>query len=176
MPPTESPLLLIGLPGAALAVTVVFLRPTLRRLTGALMSGVVVAVLNLLVDIVARHLGWWWYPSVSTSYGPPLFYVAAGLWYGAGVALIGWRLTRRFGRWGLVGLLAFMASYGPVRDYLGAVATDAIVFGPGLVPVLADAASWVTLIAVGQAGMWLIAGPPQADYLARSLFTRDHVS
>src|SRR4051794_25863911 len=94
---TEWPILLIGLPGLALAVSVILLRPTLRRVTGALVSGVVVAGLNLLVDVAAYHLGWWWYPTVPTSYGPPLFYVAAGLWYGAGVALIAWRLRRRFG-------------------------------------------------------------------------------
>ena len=172
----ESPILLLGLPGFALAVTVLGLRPTRRRLSGALVGGAVVAGLNVLVDVGAHRLGWWWYPSVPTSYGPPWFYVATGLWYGAGVALIGWRMLRRFGRAGLGVLLAFMAIYGPVRDYLGAAVTGEIVFGPGFSPVLADALSWVTLTAVGQAVMWCLAGPPQADHLARPLLTRHRVS
>jgi hypothetical protein len=159
--------LLIGLPGLLLAVLVYFTRPTSRRLAGALAAGVVVAALNVLVDVVGYAQGWWRYPTVATPYGPPLFYVATGLWYGAGVALIGWRLTRRYGRRGLLALLLFMGIYGPLRDELGAAATGQIVFGPGPVPVLADALSWITLIGIGQAVMRLIAGPPDADPLRR---------
>jgi hypothetical protein len=51
--------LLIGLPGLLLALTVYFTRPTPRRLAGALAAGVVVASLNVLVDVVAYAEGWW---------------------------------------------------------------------------------------------------------------------
>lgn len=163
----ESPLFLLGAPGLALALTVLLARPTPRRFAGALVAGGVVGVLNLLVDIAAHDLRWWWYPGASTRYGPPLFYVAAGLWYGAGVALIGWRLLRCFGGRGLTGPLAFAAIYGPVRDYGAGTLTGMIVFGPSVSPVLADAATWVLLLAVAQAVMWLVAGPARADRLTR---------
>lgn len=169
MTAAASPLVLIGLPGLALAVTVLFSRPTPRRLVGALIAGGVLAGLNLLVDVAAHDAGWWWYPSVSTSYGPPLFYVATGLWYGAGVALVGWRLVRRFGGRGLLALLLFVAIYGPVRDYLAALASGAIVFGAGITPALADATSWASLTAAAQGVMRLVAGPAEADSLARPL-------
>jgi len=80
-----------------LGITTLLTRATPRRILGALAGGLAAALLNVGEDIVAFSLGWWYYPSVATSYGPPLMYVAVGLWYGAGVALIGWRLTRRFG-------------------------------------------------------------------------------
>lgn len=171
----ESPLLLVGLPGLLLAAVVLLARPTRLRLLGALLGGGVLAGCNVLVDIAAHRLGWWRYPMVATSAGPGLFYVATGLWYGAGVALIGWRLIRRFGGRGLLGLLVAMAGYGPGRDYLGAAVSGAIVFGPGIAPVLGDAASWVTLTAVAQGVMRLVAGPARGDRLADCLLARRRV-
>lgn len=168
----SSPLLLIGLPGLLLVGVWLLARPNRRRCAGAAVGGVTVAVLNLLIDVVAHGQGWWSYPSVTTTYGPPLFYVATGVWYGSGVALIGWRLLRRFGRRGLLALLGFMAVYGPARDELGAAATGAIVFGPGVAPLLADAASWAGLTAVAQGVMRLVAGSASDDPLARPLFAR----
>ena len=162
----SSPLVLIGLPGCLLLLVVLLTRPTWRRGVGATLAGLTVAGLDLLVDMVAHAQGWWSYPAMSTSYGPLLFYVATGLWYGSGVALIGWRLLRRFGQGGLLGLLGGMAVYGPVRDLLGAAATGVIAFGPGPVPLLADASSWAGLTAVAQGVMWVVAGPASADPLA----------
>lgn len=44
-------------------------------------------------------------------------YTVVALWYGAGVALIGWRVIRRFGGRGLVTFIGIMGVYGPIRDY-----------------------------------------------------------
>jgi hypothetical protein len=54
----ESPVVLVGLPGLALVLTVLLTRPAPRRLAGALAAGVVVAVavLNLL-QVFARRGG-----------------------------------------------------------------------------------------------------------------------
>jgi hypothetical protein len=120
------------------------------------------------VDALARDLGWWRYPGVQTPYGRVLMYVAAGLWYGAGVALIGWRLRRRFGWRGLAAFLGVIGVLGPLRDYAGAALTGVIVFAPGIVPILADAACWVAGTALIQGLMNLIAGPARGDRLART--------
>lgn len=148
-----------------LGITVYLTRATLRRFLGALIGGVAVTLLMVGVDALARERGWWYYPDVSTPYGLPLMYAAAALWYGAGVALIGWWLTRRFGWRGLVGLVGAAAILGPVRDYAGAALTGAIVFGPGTTPALLDAACWGCGIALVQGIMRLVAGPARSDRL-----------
>jgi hypothetical protein len=120
------------------------------------------------MDILGHCLGWWHYLGVDTPYGQWWMYTVAALWYGAGVALIGWRLTRRFGWRGQVAFLAAMAIFGPVRDYIAtAAAPGFIVFGPGVVPVLADSACWASGMALGQLVLRLVAGPARSDQLAR---------
>ncbi len=148
-----------------LGITVYLTRATLRRVVGALIGGFTVTALIAGVDALAREHGWWSYPNVSTPYGLPLMYVAAALWYGAGVALIGWRLTRRFGWRGLVGLVGVATILGPVRDYAYAALTGVIVFAPGTTPALLDAACWGCGIALVQGIMRLVAGPAQSDRL-----------
>lgn len=155
-----------------LCITAYLTRATRRRLVGALVAGIVVALLVVTADVYAHSRGWWIYPAATTSYGPPLMYVAVFLWYGAGVALVGWRLTRRFGWRGQVAFIAFMAVYGPVRDYLGAAFTHAIVFAPGLLPVIGDGLCWAGGMALAQAVMSLIAGLPKSDPLARTTVMR----
>src|SRR6266542_4437899 len=150
---------------ALLGTTVYLTRATLRRVVGALIGGFTVTALMAGVDALARERGWWSYPNVSTPYGLPLMYVAAALWYGAGVALIGWRLTRRFGWHGLIGLVGVAAILGPVRDYAYAAVTGVIIFGPGIQPALLDAACWASGIAAAQGIMRLVAGPAGSDRL-----------
>lgn len=157
--------------GAALVllgVTVYLTRATFRRFLGALIGGVTVTLVMVGADALARNLGWWYYPAGMTSYELALMYVAAALWYGAGVALIGWRLTRRFGWRGLVSFIGVMGIVGPLRDYAGAALTHAIVFAPGIVPALGDAACWAGGIALVQAIMRLVSGPARADRLRDS--------
>jgi hypothetical protein len=148
-----------------LGITVYFTRASFLRVVGALIAGVSVTLLIAGADALARDLGWWYYPGGNTPYGPLLMYVAAALWYGAGVALIGWRLTRRFGRRGLVALVGVMGIVGPMRDYAGAALTGAIVFTPGIATVLGDAACWAGGTAVAQGVMRLVAGPARGDRL-----------
>ena len=148
-----------------LGLTAYLTRATLRRLVGALIAGVTVTLLIAGADALVRKVGWWYYPSLNTPYGLLLMCLAAALWYGAGVALIGWRLTRRFGWRGLAMFVGVMGVVGPLRDYAGAALTGAIVFGPGIVPVLGDAVCWAGGIAIAQAVMRLVAGPARKDRL-----------
>jgi len=163
-------LLLLG-NGVALSllfVTAYLTRATLRRFLAATIAGLTVSFLMAGVDALARDLGWWRYPGSTTPYAPVLMYLAAGLWYGAGVALIVWRVTRRFGRRGLAAFLGIAGILGPARDYAGAAVTGVIVFAPGIVPLLADALCWIAGMAAIQGLMRLIAGPARGDRLART--------
>jgi hypothetical protein len=152
---------------ALLAITIYISRATFRRVVSALAGGIAAALLNVGQDALAHSTGWWHYPSVKTPYGPMLMYSVVVLWYGAGVALIGWRVTRRFGGRGLMAFIGVMGIYGPARDYAAGAWSGAIVFAPGVVPVIADAACWASGMALAQGVMRLVGGPAKNDRLAR---------
>jgi hypothetical protein len=150
-----------------LVATVYFTRATARRVAGALIGGVAVALVGVGVETSAHTMAWWHYPSIETPYGPPLMYPAAVFIF-AVLALTGWRVTRRFGWRGQTTFLVALAIVGPLRDYGWASRSpDLIVFAPGIGPVLVDAACWAGLVGLGQAVMRLVAGPVRGDPLAR---------
>lgn len=95
-------------------------------------------------------------------------YVAVGLWYGAGVALIGWRLTRHFGWRGQAAFISLMSVFGLGRDYAVAAVSGVIVFAPGIKTVVGDVVCWAILLGMAQGVMRLIAGPAKYDRLART--------
>jgi hypothetical protein len=149
----------------AMVATVYFTRATPRRLVGALAGGGAVAVVGVGVELLCQTLGFWRYPSTDSPYGPPLMYPLLVLVF-AILALIGWRVTRRFGWRGQAVFLAAVTVVGTLRDYLVAQAPGVIVFAPGLKTVLVDAACWGGLTALAQAVMRLVAGPARGDRLA----------
>jgi hypothetical protein len=155
-----------------LAVVVYFTRAVPKRLLGAAVGGLVATAVGIGFDILGDARGWWHYTVGTTAYGPPLMYLALWLWYGVGVTLIGWRVSRRFGRRGLIGFIGFMAVYGPLRDYVGVALTSGTVqvISSGIEPLVADALLWATVNAVAQSVMWLIAGSPGSDQFARGPF------
>jgi hypothetical protein len=119
------------------------------------------------VETLAHTMGWWHYPRIETPYGPLLMYPAAILII-AVLALIGWRVTRRFGWRGQATFLIALAIVGPLRDYGWASrSSEIIVFAPGIGPVLVDAACWAGLVGLGKVVMRLVAGPVKSDALAR---------
>lgn len=91
------------------------------------------------------------------------------------IYLITWRMARRFGLRGLIVCLIVAGVVGPPRDYLY-VATypEWGAFAQGIAPVLADAATYVGLVALGHAVMRLVSGPAQGSLLARPAF--DHLA
>ena len=150
-----------------LVAAVYFTRATVRRVAGALMGGVAVGVVGVVIEMLAHTLGWWRYPFVETTYGPPLMYPVL-IFLFAAFALVGWRLTRRFGWRGQAAFLVAFAILGTVRDYrVAAWLPQFIVFGPGIGPVIVDIACWGGLLAFAQGVMRLVAGSPKRDLLAR---------
>jgi hypothetical protein len=151
----------------AMVATVYFTRATPRRLAGALAGGGAVAVVGVGVELLCQSLGFWRYPSTDSPYGPPLMYPLLVLVF-AILALLGWRVTRRFGWRGQAVFLAVVTVAGTLRDYLVAGQTlGVITLAPGPMTVLVDAACWGGLTALAQAVMRLVTGPARGDRLAR---------
>jgi hypothetical protein len=142
-----------------LAGTVYFTHAAKRRVAGAVVGGIAVGTVGVGIECLAHTLGWWRYPSVETPYGPPWMYPALILQF-AVIALIGWRIARRFGWRGQAIFLAALAIFGPLRDYGWAARTpDLIVFAPGMGTIVVDAACWVCLAVLAQFVMRQVAGP-----------------
>ena len=167
MSPQELLLVGMGVHLAYLCAAVHFTRASVRRVLGALVGGVVVAVFGFGVELVCQALGQWHYPSDDTGRGPLLMYPSLALLW-ATLALIGWRVMRRYGWRGEAVFLASVALLGTLRDYFVAgQALGAIVLAPGVTTVLVDIVCWGGQTAMAQALMWSVAGPAGADRLAR---------
>ncbi len=149
----------------AIVATAYFTRATPRRIVGAIAGGVVVAVVGIGIEILCQTLGFWHYPSTRDRYVPPLMYPLLGLSF-ATLALIGWRVTRRFGSIGQIVFLSAVIVIGTVRDYVEAQALGIIVLAPGIPTVIVDAVCWGGLTVLVQVVMRLIAGPSKLDRLA----------
>jgi len=163
-------LLFIGVTITAImfAVIAFFSRASLRRIIGVLLASIPVVPMVMIYDKTAAQLGWWHYPVVATASAPLAWYIAAALWYGAALGLIGWRVIRRWGTTGLIAFVVIFALFGVARDYAYNLTTQLIVFGPGPIPLLADLFSYASAAAVVQLLMRWIVGPAQSDALART--------
>jgi hypothetical protein len=144
-----------------------FTRATARRVMAALVGGAAAGLLGLGAIALCEALGWWRVPFASTPYFPALFYLSLSISL-TPIYLVTWRVARRFGWRGLAVSLCIVAIIGPPRDYLiAAMFPKWMVFAPGFAPILADAATYVGIVALGHAVMRLIAGPASEDRLAR---------
>lgn len=150
-----------------LGVVIYFTRASARRVEGALVGGAVAGLLGLGAIYLCEALHWWHIPFAPTPAFLPLFYVGLVISL-TPIYLVTWRLARRFGWRGLAVFIGIVAVIGPPRDYLIAAKFPKwMVFAPGVIPILADAATYVGAVALGHALMRLIAGPANADQLAR---------
>lgn len=160
-------LLILAFYFVLLVVVAYLTRATARRLLGAVAGGAVFASVAVLAVALGNARGWWFVPVPESRLFALLF------WLGLVVScapdyLILWRIVRRFGRRGLVAFLLVTVILGPPRDYwIAAMFPRWMRFGPGIVPVFADAAVYALLVIVGYAVMYLVAGPDTADPLSR---------
>jgi hypothetical protein len=73
--------------------------------------------------------------------------------------------------------IGIVAVIGPPRDYLiAATFSKWMVFAPGVIPILADSATYVGMVVVGHAMMRFIAGPATEDRLARTRLKADQIT
>ena len=151
----------------ALCAVIYFTRPTARRIAGALAGGAVVGLMMLGAIVLGEAMGVWHVPFAPTPYFLPLFYLGSAISCSP-IYLITWRVERRFGQRGLGVTIAVAALIGPPRDYLYAAKFPAwMVFAPGIAPILADAAVYVGIVALGHAVMRFVSGPSAEDRLGR---------
>jgi hypothetical protein len=149
-----------------LLVVAVLTRATARRIAGAFAGGAAIGVVALGIIALGEKVGWWHMAITWEPYFLTLLLI--GFAECAFIFLITWRISRRFGWRGLVVLLAVLAVIGPPRDYWymrrfpewGGYAS-------GVAPVVAISATYVLLVLLGHGVMRLVAGPADADRLAR---------
>jgi len=150
-----------------LVAAVYFTRATKRRVLGALAGGAAVALAGAGVEGWGHAWSWWRYTFDDTPIGPLAMYPLLIVVF-AFLALIGWRVMRRFGWRGLAIFLGILAVAGTLRDYLVAGRLmGLVVFAPGVVLAMIDACLWAGLTALAIAVMRAISGPARDDRLAR---------
>jgi hypothetical protein len=151
----------------ALAAAVYFTRAPSRRVIGALAGGAAAGCFGMGAIVLGNSLGVWRVPLSSRPEVLGLFYVGLAISLSP-IYLITWRVARRFGRRGLALCLIVVGVIGPPRDYLyAAVYPEWMVFSQGLVPVLADAVTYLGLVVVGHIVMWGVTGAANDGHLAR---------
>jgi len=149
----------------ALVFVIYLTRATWRRLAGALAGGAVIGILGMGAIVLGNTLGLWRVPIFRTPYFLSLFYLGLSISV-TPIYLVTWRVARRSGWRGLVVCLVIVAIIGPPRDYLYAAKyPEWMIFAPGIAPILADAATYVGIVAIGHAVMRLFAGPAREDRL-----------
>jgi hypothetical protein len=151
----------------ALAAVIYFTRATSRRVAGALAGGAAAGCWGLGAIIAGQALGLW------RDFLPPGHSVWVLFYFGLAVSLspiylVTWRVARRFGWAGLTVCLIVAGVVGPPRDYLYVAAFPAWgAFSSGVAPIVADAATYVGIVALGHAVMLLVSGPARGSRLAR---------
>lgn len=140
-------------------------RARARRIAGAVASVLVFTTLSAPMDELAARLGWWTYPS-SPPHPPLPVYLGQAFVFVGNVALIGWRVQRRFGARGVAWLAMLVCVVGAIRDFVvAAVWHELITFGPQPQALAADVAAWGVVVLVALTVTRLVAGQARADAL-----------
>ncbi|MGZ8842892.1 MAG: hypothetical protein ACXW18_04470 [Pyrinomonadaceae bacterium] len=149
----------------ALLIVIYFTRATARRIVGAFAGGAAVGLFGMGAILFGNAVALWRVPISWTPLFLTLFYLGLSISV-TPIYLVTWRVARRFGWRGLAVFICIVAIIGPPRDYLYALKfPEWMVFAPGVAPIIADAATYVGIVAIGHAAMYLIAGPSREDRL-----------
>lgn len=154
-----------------LAAVTIGTRATLRRVVGALAGAAVAGMVALGIIALGESAGLWHMPIR----WEPYFLALLGINFTlcGYVLLFTWRIARRFGGRGLAVAALIAATIGPFRDsWYMAKFPEWGFYGPGIAPMLAISATYLVLGIVGHGLMRLVAGPAEADRLARRPWER----
>ena len=159
---------------AVFAAVAFFTRAGPRRIAGAACSVLVFTALSSPIDNLGHDQGWWSYPSCIDPPHPPLLvYIGQALAFVGCLALIAWRVQRRYGARGIVILAALVCGGGFVRDFSVAfVLPDVIRFGEPPASIVSDVVAWAVVFAVAFVVTRVVAGPATADALRARRSTR----
>jgi len=120
----------------------IFTHAPAKRVGAALAGGLIAAFIGAWLDAIGTRIGLWHYVTASPDHAPWPIYVAAGFLQGA-AALVGWRIRLRFGVFGLLLWLGFVAAAATVQDYLAAALGPKIQsIEPGIAPAIGDFIVW----------------------------------
>jgi hypothetical protein len=151
----------------ALAAAIYFTRAPSRRVGGALAGGVAAGCLGVGAMVVGQAIGVWRIFLPSTPGVWALFYLGLAISLSP-IYLVTWRVARKFGWRGLAVCLIVVGVIGPPRDYLyAAIFPEWMVFGQGVAPIFADAATYICLVALGHAVMRFVCGSARGSRLSR---------
>jgi hypothetical protein len=156
---TTAILILINCLGIVLlGAAIYFTHAGAKRAFGALIGGIVAAILGLGLDVVGANLGWWRYTGPSSSHAPLLVYLAvAFVW--SGLSLISWRLGQRLG-WKVQAILIIVIPvFATIQDYLVAGSKYRTqIISPGIVPAVGDVMVWLAVTVTAQGILSALAG------------------
>ena len=150
---------------AVFCVVALVARAGVRRVAGAMCSVLVFAAISTPIDNLGPRWGLWSYPSCANPGHPSLVvYLGQALEFVGTIALIGWRVQRRFGTRGVVVLTAIVCGAGLARDFSVAAALPNVIrFGPMPASAIADMLAWAIVVFIALAVPRVVAGPAGAD-------------
>jgi hypothetical protein len=155
---------------AVLGTAVYVSRATLRRLSGAAAGAAAFVLTGIVASRTSMSLGLWHPTATDVALTLPIALVVLDAWcYTVVLALIGWRVGRRFGWRGQLAFTLIMSIWGAARDYAGAMASGLVTIAPGLAPFLGWSTAWCCGLVMMQVAMWFVAGPAAADSLTTNV-------
>ena len=129
-----------------------FIHPPRSVILASLLGGLVLGLINILVDIVAHFTGIWHYTiSDLTFYVPLPFYISPILFYGSVIYLLIWRFWSGRSHWFALLLLFGIPVFGILRDLWGSL----LVISPynphwsSPFSLILDIAMWVVMFYTG---------------------------
>src|ERR1700730_7322476 len=136
-------------------IFVLFVRPPKALLLGALAGGLVMALINALIDLLAYYASWWHYIASGLIAHLPLpFYLTPMLFYGAVVYMLIWLFSQgsqQSRRWLVWILLIGVPLIGFGRDLLTIVTNSGyLVWDSGLAGPI-DFVLWIVMFFAGYA-------------------------
>jgi hypothetical protein len=152
--------------GLALLVGAAYVsRARALRVASSVVGGLLFSVFVTVLPISMR---WRRFVALERSTLALLLLYTIGVLIGAALALIGWRIARRFGWRGLAAFVTVVSIGFPLRERLYLSAAHLMVVVPGFRPWIANTLSYACGLLVSHAVMRLMAGPARDDRLARS--------
>jgi uncharacterized membrane protein len=137
------------------AIFILFIRPPKAVLLGALAGGLVMALINALVDLLAYYASWWRYAASGLIAHLPLpFYLTPMLIYGAVVYMLIWRFSQgaqQGRRWLVWILLIGVPLIGFGRDLLSIVTQSSFLVWNNAAAGVIDFVLWVAMFFAGYA-------------------------
>jgi hypothetical protein len=153
---------------AYLAV-LLFIHPPRVVVLASLLSGLLLGLINAIVDLVAYYAHLWHYTLNGLILHVPLpFYITPVLIYGSVVYLLIWRFWSGRGHWFALLLLVGIPIFCIVRDIVGAITTSSYVIWDSVLAGPIDVVMWGVMFYAGFFVFKRFAPPRQVQSAVKS--------